>query len=446
MKKLLYIACLVFTVSASAQTDAEKARKIDSIFTAYANQSKFNGAIVVAHKGNVVLSKGYGKADFRRGILNTSSTKFKLASVSKQFTAMAILILEEQGKLSVNDKLSKYIPDYPKGDSITVHHLLTHTSGIKNFTDMPLYHLLKTKPHTMEQLIAHFKDLPLDFEPGTKMSYSNSGYVLLTDIIEKASGKSYGTYMREAIFAPLGMKNTGLWDTTEAMGNVASGYSETDTGFVSAPYISMTVPRGAGALYSTVDDLLLWDQAFNSEKLVKKSTLERMVTPFKKNYAYGLKVDDHNGRKWISHGGGIEGFVTSTNRFPEDELYIAILKNVDNQQFFPATKVARAIMLNEDFVLPKVRTVATINTDVYQTFVGEYELEPGFVFNITTEPGRLFTQATGQPRIEVFPESEYRYFVKDFDAQISFNKDDKGNVTSLTLFQGGAEMPAKRIK
>lgn len=429
-----------------AQTNEQKAARVDSIFSVYAKKNKFNGSVLIGKKGKTLLAKGYGMADYSHDVPNTSTTKFKLASVSKQFTAMAIMILQEKGKLNVDDKLSKYIPDYPNGDKITLYNLITHTSGITNVTSLPFFDSVKVMPHTYEQLISYFKNKPLEFEPGTKMSYSNSGYVLLSYIIEKASGKPYGEFMQEAIFKPLGMKNSGLYSNKEVLKNMALGYSETETGVENVPYIDMSIPSGAGALYSTVEDMYLWDQALYTEKLVKKSSLEKIFTPFKDNYAYGVKVDTYAGHKMINHSGGIEGFATITYRFPDDELYIVILKNIDNQMLFPANKVARAIMLDQKFELPVERKIAAINTQVYKAFVGEYELKPGFIFTVSIEAGKLFAQATNQPKLEIFPEAQYKYFVKVVDAQFEFNKDDKGNIESLTLFQGGAKMPAKKIK
>jgi CubicO group peptidase (beta-lactamase class C family) len=429
-----------------AQTDEQKAKRFDSICEVYSKKNQFSGSVLISKKGKVLLNKGYGMANYGYNIANTPVTKFKLASVSKQFTAMAILILEEKGKLSTNDKLSKYIPGYPNGDKITIHNLLTHTSGIQNVTGLPKFDSIKTLKHSHEQIIACFKDLPLEFEPGTKMNYSNSGYILLSYIIEKVSGKTYAQFMKESIFYPLNMKSSGVYDNAEVLKNAAQGYSESDEGYLNAPYIDMSIPSGAGALYSTVEDMFLWDQSFYTEKLVKKSTLQKMLTPFKDNYAYGLKIESFAGHKLITHSGGIEGFATITNRFPEDELYIVILKNVDNQQLFPAHRIARAIMLDQNYELPVERKAASINTGIYKTLIGEYELQPGFVFNITTESGKLFAQATNQPKIEIYPESEYKYFVKVVNAQFEFNKDEKGNITSLTLFQGGATMPAKKIK
>ncbi|MBL7920216.1 MAG: serine hydrolase [Bacteroidia bacterium] len=448
MKKHLFILlllCLIFSNN-NAQSDIEKAARIDLMLRVYTKKNMFSGSVLIAKKGKVLLSKGYGLANTTHSVSNLPTTKFKLASVSKQFTAMAIMILQEKGKLSTEDKLTKYIPDYPNGDKITIHHLLTHTSGIPNVTALPVFDTMKVKSHTLEQTIALTKNKPLEFEPGSKFNYSNSGYILLTYIIENASGKKYEDYLKEVIFDPLGMKNSGLYPPTGTLKNSAIGYTEANEGLVEAPYIDMSIPSGAGALYSTVEDLFLWDQALYTEKLVKKETMEKIMTVYKDNYAYGWMFTKYKEHKKFFHGGGIEGFNTVINRFTDDELCIIILKNVDNYQLFNANKMATAIMFGEKFDLPSEHKIATVDKHIYKTLAGDYELEKDFVLSITTDGINIYSQATGQDKFEIYPEGEYKYFLKIVDAQLEFNKDDKGNISSLILHQGGADMPAKKIK
>ncbi len=449
MKKLFISLALLGSVTGttlSAQTDEQKAAKADSLLQSYANKNMFTGSVLVAKGGKVLLSKGYGMANYSDNVPNTATTKFKLASVSKQFTAMAIMMLQEKGTLSVDDKLSKYIPDYPKGDSITIHHLVTHTSGIKDFTSLPVFDSIMTLPMTLDKEISYFKTKPLDFNPGSKHQYSNSGYLLLSYIIEKASGKKYGVFMKENIFDPLGMKNTGLYDNGEVLQHVALGYSEEGEKLVNAQYIDMSIPSGAGALYSTVEDMYLWDRALYTEKLVSKASMEKITTPFLDKYAYGWMIDNYAGHKWIFHTGGIQGFATVMNRFPDDDMCIVVLKNVDSQKFFNANKTLRAIMFGTKYETPVERKIATIDKKAYEKLKGDYELMPGFVMTISTEEGRIYAQATNQPRLELYPESEYMYFSKAVDAQMEFTKDKKGNITTLTLHQGGQHMPAKKLK
>ena len=446
MKQILFTLTLLCSMFLKAQNDETKIKRVDSIFTAYTEKKQFNGSVLIARKNKILLSKGYGLANFSQHIALRPQTKFKLASVSKQFTAMGILILQEKGKLSTEDKLSKFIPDYPSGDKITIHHLLTHTSGIPDVTGLPLYDSIVTLPHSIEKMISYTKFPPLEFEPGSKMRYSNSGYILLSYIIEKTSDKKLGEFFKSAIFDPLKMKNTGLWESKQAIANSAIGYNMHENGPVEAGYIDMSIPSGAGAIYSTVEDMFLWDRALYSDELVKKSTVEKMITPFKDNYAYGLRIDNYAGHKMINHGGGIQGFQTISMRFPDEELYIVILKNFENLTLFPAHKICRAIMYDQKFDFPVERKAVEINKSVYAKLIGEYELQPGFSLIITSSEGKIFAQGTNQPKLEIFPESEYKYFTKSVDALIEFTKNDEGNATSLILSQGGAKMPAKKIK
>jgi CubicO group peptidase (beta-lactamase class C family) len=448
MKKLVTLMLLgaaLLSPVAKAQTDQQKAKRFDSICEVYSKKNMFSGSVLIAKNGKVLLSKGYGMANYSYDIPNTSTTKFKLASVSKQFTAMAIMILQEKGKLSTDDKLNKYIAGYPNGDKITIHHLLTHSSGIHNFTDLPVFDSIMARPHTLEQNIKHFKNLPLDFEPGTKFNYSNSGYVLLSYIIEKASGKNYGDYIQEAIFQPLGMKNSGLYSNTTVLKNYAEGYSEGSNGLEHPTHIDMSIPSGAGALYSTVEDLYLWDRALTTEKLVKRSTLEKIFTPFKDGYAYGWMIQEFRGHKLQMHRGGIQGFSTVINRFPNEDLTIIILKNVDNYKLFPDNKIASAVMFNEKYSLPIERKAIAVDTKIYDKISGNYELAPDFIMTVSTSDNKIFVQATGQPKLELLPESEFKYFSKMVDAQLEFLKDEKGNILSLNLYQGGQTMNGKRV-
>ena len=286
-------------VSARAQTPAappgpeQLASKVEEYMAARVKRDHFSGSILIARDGKVLYSQGYGMANLEHDVPNTPQTKFRLGSITKQFTAMAVLILQERGKLNVHDKVKKHFPEAPKAwDEITIEHLLTHTSGIPNYTES--LEFLRTLPVrvSLKELIAKFKDRPLDFKPGAKFKYSNSGYIMLGQIIETASGKNYPSFMKEAIFGPLDMKDTGYDNATAIIKNRASGYTRR-LGIVltNCDYIDMSIPHAAGALYSTVLDLLKWDQALYSEKLVPRKSLEAMFTPHKDNYGYGWIID-----------------------------------------------------------------------------------------------------------------------------------------------------------
>lgn len=447
---------LTFTLTIAAQDQTQQA---DEVVNAYVKQERFSGAVLVAKGGKVILSKGYGQANYEWQIANTPQTRFRLGSITKQFTALAIAQLEERGLLKAQDPISKYLPNYTKeiADKVTIYHLLTHTSGIPSFTNHVDYPSnIKFHNFSEEKLLVWLKDKPLEFAPGEKFKYNNSGYCMLGYIIERLSGKSYEQYLRENIFEPLGMKDTGYDHNNIIIKNRAAGYTVRNGRLENADYINMTVPGGAGALYSTVEDLYKWDRALYTEKLVKRATLDKVFTPFHSNYAWGWAVEQVNGRKRIAHSGGIEGFNTNLERFVNDDLCIIALSNRNTPVLGAMMQRLAAVAFGEKYDLPQPpapaakeaagRREITVDPKIFDSYVGQYELMPEFIITVTREGDKLMVQATGQPKFEVFPESESKYFLKVVDAQIVFVKNDKGVVDKLVLHQNGGEQPAKKIR
>jgi CubicO group peptidase (beta-lactamase class C family) len=305
----LIALCLMLVASGAAQSrdsNQELPAKVDDYVNGLVKANQFSGSILVARDGKVLVSKGYAMANLEYEAPNTPQTRFRLGSITKQFTATAIMMLEERGKLNVQDSVCKYVTDCPATwQAVTIRHLLSHTSGIPNFTSFPDYIKTMTQPTTMDSLIARFKDKPLDFQPGEQWRYSNSGYVLLGHIIEKLSGKSYEAFLQENIFDPLKMTNTGYDSPARIIKNRAAGYETKGEAMVNASYLDMTIPHAAGALYSTVEDLYLWDQALYTEKLISKKSFDAMFTPVKNDYGYGWGIGKQYGLTRIAHGGGI---------------------------------------------------------------------------------------------------------------------------------------------
>ncbi len=319
---------------------------IDNYLTSVTAEGNFSGAILVAHEGAVIFKKAYGLASYELNVPNTVSTKFRIASMTKQFTAVSILQLQERGLLSEHDTVSRFIPDFPQGDGITIHQLLTHTSGIPEVTRFHDFETFKYFPHTVGQLVARVAQEPLDFVPGTRFSYSNSGYYLLTAIIEKASGMSYGEYVAKFIFNPLGMNNSGLDSTTTVIPQKAYGYSKDAGGLKKGGYLDMSLAVGSGGLYSTIEDLYRWDTALYTDQLINQSSRATMVHPFASlpelvrnflgemtgnpadtSYGYGVCISPD--AKCISHAGKILGFSCVMLRFPQTKSSIIILSNND---------------------------------------------------------------------------------------------------------------------
>lgn len=427
---------------------AQTAARMDQIAQSYVADHQFMGTVLVARGDQVILNKAYGFANLEWDVPNTPDARFRLGSVTKQFTAASILLLEERGKLSVNDPVKKYMPDAPAAwDKVTIFHLLTHTSGVPDFTNFSDYRKIEPFATTPEKLVALFRDKPLDFQPGDKWSYDNSGYVLLTYLLEKITGESYEKFVRENLFTPLGMTDTGYDSNSAIIHHRASGYSPGRGGVENAGYINMTIPQGAGALYSTTGDLLKWEQGLFGGKVLKPASLDKMTTPFKSNYAFGLMVETVGSHKRISHGGGIEGFNTELAYYPDDKLTVVVLANQNGPEAGDiATKLA-AVAHGETVTLPSERKEITLNSKALSRYVGAYQMpDGGPVMLIALDGNQLTTKLGQQPAFPIFPQSETLFFLKVVDAQIEFPKDDgSGKASQLTLHQGGRDMPAKRL-
>jgi CubicO group peptidase (beta-lactamase class C family) len=423
---------------------------MDQIVRSYVTDQHFTGSVLVARGAQVVFSKGYGSANLEWDIPNSSNTKFRLGSVTKQFTAASILLLEERGKLSVSDPVKKYLPDAPVAwAKITIFHLLTHTSGIPDFTSLPDYPKLEPFPTTAEKVVARFRDKPLEFEPGEKWKYSNSGYALLTYLLEKITGGSYETFVSENIFTPLGMKDSGYDSNSAVIPHRASGYVYVagKKQFENAGFVHMTVPQGAGALYSTTEDLLKWEQALFGGKLLKPASLEKMTKPFKDNYAFGLQVDTASGHKVIEHSGGIEGFNTILAYYPDDKLTIVVLENANGAAPPGAIATKLAELAHGGAVkLPGERKEITLDSKTLSRYTGAYQMASGANMVITLENDQLSSKLGPQRPIPIFPESQTMFFPKVVDAEIEFAKnDDQGRPTELILHQNGRDMSGKRL-
>lgn len=434
--------------SAAAAESAPNLARMDQVIRSFVSKKQFMGTVLVARGDHVLLSKGYGFANLEWGIPNSPDTKFRLGSITKQFTAASILLLQERGKLSVHDLLKKYVPDAPPAwDKITLFNLLTHTSGIPNFTALPDYRSFSLLPQTPAQLLARFRDKPLDFEPGTRWSYSNSGYAVLGYVIEKVSAESYAQFVQKNIFDRLGMRDSGYDSNSKIIERRASGYVLSSSGLLNASYVDMTVPFAAGGLYSTTLDLWRWERALFGGRLLSPASLEQMVTPFKHDYAFGLEVHTMNGVEVIEHSGGINGFNTALAYYPQIELAVVVLGNVNGTAPDQIAEYLGALAQGKPVELPSERRTVSVDARILAGYVGDYALNPKFLISITRDGDRLFEQATGQPKLEIFPSSEKEFFLKVVDAQITFVTSGAGTrATALILHQGGIDQRAERVE
>jgi len=337
MKKVILCVVAVLLICGTLSACGSSQSKLDATATAEINifldnlteQRLFAGSVLIARHGNILLSKGYGLADREQNIPNTVQTRYRIYSLTKQFTAMAILILESQGKLDVKDPICKYLVDCPTTwETITIHHLLTHTSGIPDNLN---FQRSQDTSSVFLQIIARFKDVPLNFNPGEKWEYSNWGYTMLGYIIEQASGQSYEDFLGQSIFTPLKMHNTGYChDSNGLAAGYVNQYASNPVNFVD----DQSVVDAAGGLYSTVEDLYRWEQVLSTKKLVPRAYMDEMFTPYMLNvggteygYGYGWAIGTRNGRPIHWHGGESDGFRSIIARYPDDQITIIVLSN-----------------------------------------------------------------------------------------------------------------------
>jgi CubicO group peptidase (beta-lactamase class C family) len=329
--------------------------KVDQYMNDEIREKDFGAAVLIARDGKILVSKGYGLANRELDVPVTPQTKFRIGSMTKQFTAVSIMLLQERGKLSVKDSVCMYVKPCPEAwKDVTIHHLLTHTSGIPDLLRFPEFSQTMTLPSPVDRTIERFKNKPLEFKPGEKWDYSNSGYILLGYIVEQVSGKSYEDFVRENIFEPLKMSNSGIDRHDTIIRNRADGYAFEKGVIVNARYIDMSIPAGAGALYSTVEDLGLWDEALYTEKLLSKKSLDAIFTPYVKTpfgdsggYGWYIGKDEANHRV-VGHSGRINGFSCEATRFPDQHVFIAVFCNKSGVEVEKIIPRLAAIVFAED--------------------------------------------------------------------------------------------------
>lgn len=442
------ISLLVFTFFSIFAFGQTKEENISQLLNAYHTLGQFNGTALVTQHGKTLIHKGYGFKNVESKAANIPATIFQIGSITKQFTAAIILKLAEQEKLDLTDHLSKYFPNYPNGNDITIHHLLTHTSGIVNYTnDVEFMKSEAVKPATENKMLAVFKEKPLDFAPGTQWSYSNSGYMLLGYIIEKLTKQSYEKVVRDYIFKPLQMNNSGFDFAHLDNQNKAIGYFNiSDANSIKAELVDSSVSFAAGAIYSTSADLLKWHNGILHNKILKRTSLEKGFTPFKNKYGYGWIVDSISNKRITTHAGGIFGFSSNLSRVEQDDICIILLNNTGNPKLGDITSDIYAILYDQPYKIPEPKAEIKVSSEMLNKYIGTYEVAPAFKIDISVENGQLIAQATGQPKFELFAQKENYFFLKAVEAEVEFVMNDQGIVEKLFLYQGGRKTPAAKIK
>ncbi len=412
--------------------------QLDALLTPHYRPDQPGAAVLVRKGEQVLLRKGYGLADVKKGRPVKPELVFRLGSLTKQFTAAAIMMLVEQGKLSLSDDIRKHLPSYPAHpQTITIEHLLTHTSGIPDYTDLPGFTERMAQDVQPPALVDRFKDLPLEFAPGAQMKYSNSGYHLLGLIIEKASGRPYARFVAERIFTPLGMTHSGYGDDPKL--DRVLGYTRGKEGPAQlAPSIDMKIPYAAGALVSSVDDLARWDRAIRDGKLLNRQSWQRIFTPGRLNdgqhtdYGYGWSLGKMNDHPVQRHSGGIPGFTSHILRLPAEDLLVVVLANSIPGPVDLGLLVHRLALtaLGTPLVDPPV---AAIDLALLDRYAGVYKLPAARTFLVRREGDHLTVQPPRGPALPAWPESERRFFVKEHPIRFAFTVDPKGAVTELQI-------------
>lgn len=442
MKYLLGLI-LLFPNVLPAQDIAAKA---DTLLKAYASQDQFSGTVLIAKKGKVVFLRSYGEANREKKISNSPETEYRIGSVTKQFTAALIMKLQEKNILSVKDPLSKYIPDYPKGDSVLLENLLNHTSGIKSITSMKQYYAEWIgQTATLEQTVSRFKNEAFNFSPGKKFEYSNSNYILLSYIAELATGKPFNQLMQQYIFKPLNMQHTGMDINDRLSERKAIGYQATpDNEYAVARFNDMSVLAGAGAMYSTAADLYKWYRALYKTKFLSAASLEQMFQPNQYGYGFGWQIDTVKGRVEVSHSGSIDGYKSNIIRYPAEDICIIFLSNYFESKGAQISKALTAIAFGEPYELPKQRKFIKLAEPELQKLVGTYQMEKGPQVKVFIEEGILKGKLDQQQPFRLLAESGTQFYIKPIDTDVVFQPDAEGNIQEMIFQQGKKKMVFRR--
>jgi D-alanyl-D-alanine carboxypeptidase len=408
------------------------------------------GAVLVLKDGELVLRAGYGMANLELAVEIEPDTVFEIGSMTKQFTASCVLLLAERGRLRLSDEIGHYLPDYPaQGHKITLQHLLTHTSGLPNYTDLAEWEARESEDLEPDEVMAFFKDKPLEFAPGERWLYSSSGYILLGHVIERVSGRSYERFVTDEIFTALGMTSTRVGSMHDVIGRRASGYQKDGHRYVNARYASLTQAYSSASLVSTVDDLGRWDRALDGEVLLKRASLDRMFTPARLSsgrstrYACGWWIAQLGGRQVIAHGGGTNGFASVLLRIPQEHLVVVILSNNpahDPSPCLMAVRIAARLL-----GLPE-HPVVTLPSATLDEYAGVYVDDQENVTRIVTcAGGRLSTQRAGGDRSHLQASACDLFYYPDGFSTLRFIRDGKGQVTEAVIDRIlGPEVPLRK--
>jgi CubicO group peptidase (beta-lactamase class C family) len=409
-------------------SSAQGPDRFHQVVQPYVDAQMFMGSVLVAKDGKVVFSKSYGMADLEWSVPNSSTTRFNIASMTKQFTAASILLLEDRGKLKTDDPVKKYLPDAPAAwDKITIYHLLTHTSGIAD-------NAAQYVPGPPEKLL--FRDVPLKSQPGEQWAYTNLGYIVLGYLLEKVSGQTYEEFVQQNIFKPLGMNDSGLTSFVTIIPRRATGYWPGNNGIENADRPDPRMGFSAGSLYSTTEDLLRWEEGLFDGKLLTPASLRKMTMPFKSDYACGLHVNRADGHLRIEHDGNNIGFNSDMAFYPEEKIAVIVLANLNGTSTGEITKALAAVAHMETPPIPSVHKEISLSREVLARYAGTYQFSR-YTLEMLPEGNHLLVKYDNGVTQAVFPESETKFFCKPWAIEFEFSKNDKGEFSVLTQHRFG---------
>lgn len=422
----------------------------DQFLEAAVEHWNFQGGVLITYKGEPVLMKGYGPSNIPFELDNTTTTKFFIGSLTKQFTAAAILRLDEENKLNISDPICKYIDDFPPevGDKVTIHHLLSHSSGIPNFTEMPEIFLKRTEPISPEQLMSIIAKTPLEFEPGSRVTYSNSGYIVLGEIIEKVSGQSYEAYLHRKIFKPLEMNNSGYARRSMGLPDRAEGYTLAEGNvLVNAVAVEMSILHSAGALYTTLEDMLQWEQSLVHGDFLTELSLRQMFTPQAGIFGYGWAIDTMYKQVVVYHGGFIDGFNCRIERWLTSGLTTVVFANDDEAPVFKISRSLAAIALGYPYEMPISKHAVNVADDALKKYTGLFSYTDGRTRVIANENDTLHTYIFGFPRQHLFVERDDQlFFEKDNSKILTISFDQSGRAERIIEDNGFTVDTAYRVE
>ena len=442
----------------AAQLKPEQLSSIDSYVTKEMAREQIPGLEVgIYSRGKILLAKGYGLADVELNVPVKPETVFQSGSVGKQFVSAAVMMLVQQGKVGLDDSIVKYFPDAPASwKPILIKNLLSHTSGLAEYESGdrigPKGAFYLRLDFTEDELVKKIEALPIDFAPGDKWAYRNTNSVLLGIMIHQLTGMFYGDYLQQQIFKPWYMTSTRIISDRDIIPNRASGYEMQGRKLKNQDWVSPTFNSTAdGTLYFNVLDLAKWDEALYGTSLLPQSSLDRIWTVFPlndgssnpANYGFAWEISTVHGHKLIEHGGAWQGFTCDIRRYVNDSLTVVVLTNLAGAN--PGAIAEKVAELADPALAPPQHKEVAIDPKLLDGYVGKYQLEPDFILTVTREGNNLYTQATGQQKVQVFPEGDKDFFLKVVDAQITFVTDAQGHATGIILHQGG-DHPAKRVE